>query len=329
MASALDYLKRFTTILSESSYPNVYIECPSCGTHAAKFAFNVSKGVGHCFRASCDWRCNFPQLISKVERVPIYEAFSRAKEYADGLEFEIKTRLATPLIGYPKNATPLTELALKEDLTIAEATMLSAGVEYLACKRKLTIEQIESYQLGVGIADFLVGEKTVPRYGMLVLPIHLNGEIVSYTQRQIDGFNRKQKHYSATVEEGYIPKGQLLFNCDAGFSTENLVIVEDPWSAIKMNAVALLGSSISDEQLYIIRSNYRGRITLLMDGDEPGRKAAKKIAIKLLHYFNDVLIATLPEGVDPDDNPLLATEALCAAAKVTLFDLQLNSTLRN
>ena len=147
MASITDYLEQNCEILNRSSYPNIYLVCPSCGTRKAKFGFSVEKGVGRCFRGSCDYRASFPQLISKVEGVPLNEAIKIAQKYSDGLTQVYKTSKPIQEKGYPKGSAPLKDIAeYLEDFPKIAIELAEHALEYLTNKRKVSLDDIEKYR---------------------------------------------------------------------------------------------------------------------------------------------------------------------------------------
>jgi DNA primase len=70
------------------------------------------------------------------------------------------------------------------------------------------------------------------------------------------------------------------------------------------HAVAVLGTALGDRHLQLLR-RYTDSITLVLDGDEAGRRRTNEILDALLALFEknevDLRILTLPEGVDPCD----------------------------
>jgi DNA primase len=70
------------------------------------------------------------------------------------------------------------------------------------------------------------------------------------------------------------------------------------------NCVAVLGTALGERHLQLLR-RYTDSITLVLDGDEAGRRRTNEIVDTLLALFekNDVelRILTLPQGVDPCD----------------------------
>ena len=65
------------------------------------------------------------------------------------------------------------------------------------------------------------------------------------------------------------------------------------------NAVAPLGTAMTQEQAELI-ARYCGRAILLYDSDKAGLKATFRSGDELLRSGVEVLVATLPEGEDPD-----------------------------
>ncbi len=70
------------------------------------------------------------------------------------------------------------------------------------------------------------------------------------------------------------------------------------------NAVAVLGTALGERHLQVLR-RYTDSITLVLDGDDAGRRRTNEILDALLALFEknevDLRILTLPEGLDPCD----------------------------
>jgi DNA primase len=71
-----------------------------------------------------------------------------------------------------------------------------------------------------------------------------------------------------------------------------------------VNCVAVLGTALGERHLQLLR-RYTDSITLILDGDEAGRRRTNEILDNLLALFEknqvDLRILTLPEGADPCD----------------------------
>lgn len=93
------------------------------------------------------------------------------------------------------------------------------------------------------------------------------------------------------------PMGVVWFNCTSGPSS-NVVIVEDCWSALRMtehmNAVALLGTNISPEQIDELRSFRMKNYFLCLDKDafnlsiNYATKYKNKIKLEVVSLSNDI-----------------------------------------
>jgi DNA primase len=70
------------------------------------------------------------------------------------------------------------------------------------------------------------------------------------------------------------------------------------------NAVAVLGTALGERHLQVLR-RYTESVTLVLDGDEAGRRRTNEILDTLLALFEkneiNLRILTLPEGIDPCD----------------------------
>src|SRR4029077_9310960 len=109
-------------------------------------------------------------------------------------------------------------------------------------------------------------------------------------------------------------KSRVLFNLHRAAAGEHLVLVEGYWSTFRLHAMgapvaALMGSSISDEQLALLRERGTRSLTVLWDGDDAGRKARERALPALADTFF-VRAPILPDGVEPDTLPEAALRGL-------------------
>jgi DNA primase len=153
-------------------------------------------------------------------------------------------------------------------------------------------------QLGAG---FFPGKGSMS--GRFVFPIHnQQGELVAYAGRALADQEPRWK-----LPEGF-KKSLVLYNLNRvlGVPGESVVVVESFWGVMAcvragvMNSVASMGRTISDAQLDLVRQF--PKITLLMDGDEPGRLASVENGTRLLGLpeRREVRIVFLPPDAQPD-----------------------------
>ena len=71
------------------------------------------------------------------------------------------------------------------------------------------------------------------------------------------------------------------------------------YSYAQILSLPLMGSSVSEEQLALLRERGTSRLTVLWDGDDAGRKARERALPALADAFF-VRTPLLPEGEKPD-----------------------------
>jgi DNA primase len=149
--------------------------------------------------------------------------------------------------------------------------------------------------------------------GRVCVPIeNVEGQLVAYAGRWAgpdDAIPEGEEKYK--LPAGF-HKSLELFNLHRVRRCRHLVVVEGFFGAIALHghrvpAVALMGSSISDEQVALLVEHCPALrfVTVLMDGDKAGREAAERVAGKLAWHW-PVRIGALPEGMQPDTTPLAA-----------------------
>ena len=166
-------------------------------------------------------------------------------------------------------------------------------------ERDVEPELVELFGLGFCTKGSMAGRVCVPIE-------NAKGELVAYAGR----FAGSAADLPEGEEKYKLPKGFRkgleLFNLHRVKSCRHLVVVEGYFGAIRLHglrlpAVALMGSSMSEEQIALLREHCPAlkAVTLLLDGDDAGRKAAETIAPRLAgHWWTR--ITTLPEGTQPD-----------------------------
>jgi DNA primase len=82
------------------------------------------------------------------------------------------------------------------------------------------------------------------------------------------------------------------------------VVVEGFFDAIRLHglripAVALMGTSVSVQQLELLAHASARRVTVMLDGDEPGRAASEEVAGAIANVAWSRIVH-LPIGAEPD-----------------------------
>lgn len=171
------------------------------------------------------------------------------------------------------------------------------------------------YALGRKEGEFLAGRGiriTPPGWGVcdklpgrrIWIPIVENSETMCYVARAING--EKPKELSGPNRSHFF----YGYDYKRLVDSPSIILVEGIFDQIHVQSfgheyrcLALMGSSISDIQIGKLLALKAGKIILMMDGDEAGRKATRAIANKLSSRMSCLNIQEiyLPEGKDPDD----------------------------
>jgi len=168
---------------------------------------------------------------------------------------------------------------------------------YLA--ERVDPDAAELFELG-----YVPSDSRTSMAGRIVIPIHnLDGELIAYagrypSDRVPDGTEKYQ------LPPGFA-KLSALFNCHRVGATTDIVIVEGFFSAIRLHmlgapVVALMGTAVGDDQITLLRELGVRCVLVLLDGDEPGRKARPSVVDALARSFF-VTVGELPDGFGPDE----------------------------
>lgn len=146
--------------------------------------------------------------------------------------------------------------------------------------------------------------------GRIIFPIEdLGGRVVAFGGRILGRAEEHIPKYLNSPETPVYHKGDLLYGL--GWSrgairkAEATLVVEGYMDYVSLaahgveNAVAPLGTAMTEAQAELI-GRYAPRAILLYDSDRAGLKATFRSGDELLRAGVEVLVATLPEGEDPD-----------------------------
>jgi DNA primase len=269
--------------------------CP-LPTHTSRqsrqsFAVNLARQVWSCHSASCiaarggRLGGDVIDLVAIMERCSLREAGIRLQDWFGG---------SVP----PAHPVPLrpvvVESAAQPNRPLGFALQgIDTRHPYLTQRG---ISPATAQWFGVGMyqgAGFLAGR--------CVIPIRdENSRLVAYVGRAVNGEQPKYRFPAG------FRKSQVLFNLDRAMQTDghNVIVVEGFFDALKVYqaghpaVVALMGSSFSQRQSELLLSHFAS-VTLLLDGDQPGRRAAEVMA-ELLKPKVRVHKVELPNRMQPD-----------------------------
>ena len=325
-ANIVDIISSYVPLTQKGK--NYFGVCPFHEDHSPSMSVSEEKQIYKCF--SCGAAGNVFTFVSEYENVKFLEA---VKIVADkcGIPFHGTIRKEKP-----KNNTQeyeIMNLALKfyqNNLNSGEGIKAK---EYLK-KRNLDEEAIKDFDLGLALGGnyslnkLLTNKKysldIIERLGLvnqnndyvndvfqrrIMFPIHdLDGNVVGFTGRIYEDTN--QAKYINSKESNIFKKGQILFNYHRAKQEikrkKEVILVEGNMDAIRMytsgikNVVALMGTSLTNEQVEIIKG-LRAKIILMFDNDSAGEIATYQNGTILEEANLTPYIVRLSKEKDPDE----------------------------
>lgn len=302
-------LARYGVKLRRVGPHTLYGRCP-LPTHTSRqsrqsFSVNLSLQVWSCHSVSCvaarDGRIggHVIDLVAIMERCGLREAGLRLQDW-----FSVRT-------SYPVVVRPaLASSAVEPNRPLGFALQgIDTRHPYLTQRG---ISPATARLFGVGMyrgTGFLAGR--------CVIPIRdEKGQLVAYVGRAVNGEEPKYRFPAG------FRKSQVLFNLDRAMQTSgnHVIVVEGFFDALKVHqaghpVVALMGASFSQRQSELLLSHFTS-VTLMLDGDESGRRATEVIA-QLLKPKVSVSKVELPNGVQPDQLSSAEINVLVGQANCT------------
>ena len=300
-------LDRYHVKLKSSQGRELVGHCPFHDDKNPSFHVNTEKQVFYCF--GCSSKGNALDFVSRKEAVSIREAAFLLSEW-----FDIREGVVDDSGGNqrPKKGNtdtlvsqPTIKTSREEEKTAPERPeqrnrpltfrlTLDQGHPYLT-QRGLEAHVVDFFGLGYCKRGLMKNR--------IAIPIHdEKGELVAYAGRWPgDELPEGEGKYKLPV--GF-RKSQVLFNLHRVKAAERVVIVEGYWSVFRLHqldipAVALMGRTLSEAQKALLIASRIRCLTLLLDGDEPGRRGQREILPRLArHFFTRVV--DLPKGSQPD-----------------------------
>ncbi|MCX7783710.1 MAG: DNA primase [Meiothermus sp.] len=297
--------------------------CPFHQEKTPSFQVNEAKGLCYCF--GCKNGGDIFAFLQKIEGIEFREALERLAQET-GVE----------LPQYRGRAS-----ARKETLQVLELTQAyfrshlgGEALQYLQA-RSLTPESIEQFGLGYapgswdGLLKYLHGQGVSPQEALeagvlmeregrfldrfrhrITFPIQDPlGRIVAFTARALAKDDNPK--YLNSPETTLFKKSLLLYGYPQARAAirerGRAVVVEGLFDVIALHqmgfseAVAVLGSSLSNEQAHLLKRADAAELHLAFDADEAGRKATlQSLNLEIARSF--VVYAVLLEGgKDPGD----------------------------
>lgn len=325
-ANIIDIISSYIPLTQKGK--NYFGVCPFHEDHSPSMSVSEEKQIYKCF--SCGAAGNVFTFVSEYENVKFLEA---VKIVADkcGIPFHGTITKERPKVN--KEEYEIMSLALKFYQNNLQSTEGKAAKEYLK-KRALDETVIKEFDLGlalggnVSLNKLLLSKKystdTLIKLGLInehdgyindifkyriMFPIHdLDGNVVGFTGRIYE--NNDQAKYINSKESVIFKKGQILFNYHRAKSEikrkKEVILVEGNMDAIRMyssgikNVLALMGTSLTKEQVSIIKS-LRANIILMFDNDNAGEIATYQNGTILEEAGLNPQIVRISGPKDPDE----------------------------
>jgi DNA primase len=324
--------------------------CPFHSEKTPSFTVDPSKQFFHCF--GCKAGGNVIDFVMKRDRLEFVEALQQLARQAgiDLPRFGVNKQNTSErqvLLEAHSAACGLFEKLLSHPQHGAVAR------EYLAT-RGFTEETIKKFQVGLSVDswDVLLRSQAMkkftpqqlataglvkPREGgegfydtfrnRIMFPIRdEQSRIVAFGGRVVPGSNDPAK-YLNSPETPLFNKSRCVFGLDLAkqkiVETRTAAVVEG-YTDVMMahqfgatNVVSVLGTAMTEQHVAILR-RFADRIVLLFDADTAGDLAVNRAVELFLTQPIEIAIASMPDGVDPDEfllaNGLEAFEKLLAGA---------------
>ena len=134
----------------------------------------------------------------------------------------------------------------------------------------------------------------------IIVPIYLDGKIVSYTSRKIVEDGPGPRWRDCPSEKCIIPVKSTLYNIDNHNLGDPILLVEGPSDVWRVGngAVGCYTSNLTDSQIQLLLQHKPSHVYIAFDGEEKAIRKAYEVAGKI-GAFVPCSVIELPEGKDP------------------------------
>lgn len=319
-----DVVGQYVTLKRSGS--NMFGLCPFHGEKTASFSVAPDKGIYYCFGChKGGGPINFMMELEGLSYPDAVRALAQraGMEVPEDEQYQSRYRQQERLWALMKEAgrffnaqlyTPAgakcLEYTQKRGLSKSIITRFGIGFAPDSWNMLIGAMKAKGYTEQELIDANLVGQKNGRIYDQfrnrLMFPIiDVRGNVVGFGGRVLDDSKPKYLNSNETI---IFNKRKNLFGLNFAKKTKlgYLILVEGNIDVVTMhqygfdNAVASLGTSLTDEQATLI-SRYVEQVVLLYDGDAPGQKATRR-AIPILEKAGiRVKVLQIPDDMDPDD----------------------------
>ncbi|MBS8264938.1 DNA primase [Mesobacillus boroniphilus] len=314
---------------------NYFGLCPFHGENSPSFSVSPDKQIYHCF--GCGAGGNVFSFLMDIDGLSFQEAAVKLAERAK-IELKLEGPAAGKNTQLPEGSKQMIEahelLRKFYHHLLVNTKEGQDALEYLL-NRGFTQESIDRFQIGYALPSWDFAVKLLEKRGFslnliskaglviqrendetyfdrfrnrIMFPIlDHQGNTIAFSGRALGGeepkylnspetqiFNKSKILYNFHLARGSIRKQQqaVLFEGFADVISANRAGVE--------NGVATMGTSLTEEHISLLKRNVQA-VTICYDSDKAGIEAAFRASNMLSKAGLPVRVATMPDGMDPDD----------------------------
>jgi 5S rRNA maturation endonuclease (ribonuclease M5) len=257
------------------------------GDNNTGFSIELQMGRWACWTGACheQFGTDILGLMRAITRKPFSEVVNKAKEFLKG-DYCTTERIEQIRAERDAKRQKRKEDVWKEHNTPVRIYPESAlkrliPPETWCEERSLSLEIFKEYGIGYATRG--------PMWDRIVIPIrNIHGQIVGFSGRKVQYVPErdiKWFHY----KKGEFRKGIHLFNLDRAFKETDgtYILVEGPLDVLKLeeagihNSIAVLGRSITDGQIEILKKIGAMRVLVAFDADKRGAEGTESVLHKL------------------------------------------------
>lgn len=303
--------------------------CPFHQERTPSFNVNPEKQIYHCF--GCGAGGDVFSFVMKIEGLAFLEAVQKLGERA-GVKVAPEERELSPADRLRLAVKRANEAAREKYRDQLKRSPEAEPARAVLAKRGVSPEMAEAFGLGYapragGLAASLAKlgfpEEVVLRaglavrredrvrdmfWGRLLFPIRNGkGETIGFGGRIL---GEGEPKYLNTAETELFSKGKTLYALHealAGLRKERRALVLEGYMDVIAahqfgftNSVAPLGTALTEDHAAVLK-RWVDAVTIVFDPDAAGSTAAVKGAELLLEKGFVVAVATIPDGLDPDE----------------------------
>ncbi|MEK3890698.1 DNA primase [Bacillus sp. FSL K6-3431] len=316
---------------------NYFGLCPFHGENSPSFSVSPEKQIFHCF--GCGAGGNVFTFLMDIDGITFRESVERIAEKGN-IQLDIDTtNTENRQQQIPPDHQRMIEahelLAKFYHHLLLNTDEGAKALEYLL-NRGFTKESISKFQIGYSLPEWDFSVKFLEKRGFplelmeragligrrdkdesyfdrfrsrIMFPLHnAKGQIVGFSARAIESDD--QPKYLNTPETELFNKSTLLYHFHEARShirKQNFAVIFEGFADVisadlagVKNGLAVMGTAFTKNHAQQLR-RLVDEVTLCFDSDQAGFEAAFKAGTLLVQQGFNVTVATLPNGLDPDD----------------------------